>query len=208
MSIEKYTTEGLILKSYEQKENDLVFKIWTREFGIIFCLATAIRKIQAKLRMKMQVNRLVIITIVRGKEIWRLTGAEEILIFHSESNSNKKILDSENLNYFFSLENMLEKNSIISECVNRFLPIEKSHKKLFDKLKNILVLPDLDLNNFRALIYFIVLVETGYADALMIGAKDLEEYINFSAVDLHINFILHEKVVKDHLRKVLQESML
>jgi len=206
MSIEKYITEGLILKSYEQKENDLVFKIWTREFGIIFCLATGIRKIQAKLRMKMQVNRLVTITVVHGKEIWRLTGAEEILIFNSESKS--KILNSENLNPVLLLGNMLEKNSIITECVSRFLPVEKSHKKLFDKLKNILVLPDLDLNNFRVLIYFIVLVETGYVDALVIGAKNLEEYINFSAADLHLNLILHEKVVKDHLRKVLQESML
>jgi hypothetical protein len=196
MSIEKHITEGLILKKYEQGEHDLVFKIYTREYGIIFVLAKSIRKITSKLRMKMQVGRFVIITAVRGREVWRLTGVEEYA-------KNSQLDELKSLS--------LKINFLICECINRFLPLEKSYKKLFDRMKEIYEsesVKNIDQNNMRGLIYFVVLVETGYADAKVIGVKNLEEYINFSVKDLHTHFILNEKEVKNHLRKVLSESML
>ena len=190
MSIEKYVTEGLILKKYEQGENDLTFKVFTFEFGIIFVLAKSIRKINAKLRMQMQVYHFVKLTLVRGREVWRLTGASEIIF-----KTNNKIEKIENV-------------VIISECLNRFLPSEKPHQIIFEKLKDILSLEKIYLNDFRTLVYYVVLVDTGYADCKVIGVQNIEEYKSFKAADLQTYFILNEKEVKFHIKKVLSESML
>lgn len=188
MSIEKYITEGLILKSYQQGEHDLVFKIFTEKFGVIFVLAKSIRKITSKLRMKMQVGKFVSVTLVHGREVYRLTGVEESAVEAGKHASH-----------------------LLCESLNRFLPAEKPHKKLFKRLIGITdkkFLESIKINNLRVLIYFMVLVETGYADAKAVGAKDLEEYINFSVQDLYTHMILNEREVKSHLREVLREGML
>ena len=119
MSIEKYTTEAFILREYPQDENDIVYKVWTKDFGIIFVLARSIRKLNAKLRMSIQKHRFLILTIVKGRDIWRLTGVEEI----KEDSSNIKYI--------------LEIKSIIGETISRFLEEKKSYKKLFEKLKSL-----------------------------------------------------------------------
>lgn len=194
MSIEKYTTEAFILKEYERDENDLVYKVWTRDFGIIFVLARSIRKINAKLRMNAKKHDFLNITIVKGKDIYRLTGIEE---------SKENI---QNSNYY------LEIKSIIAESVNRFLEEKKTYKKLFEKLKFLILkdnnLPIVDINKIKILIYYLVLVDTGYADAKIIGVKDIEEYKSFKIQDLYTYFILNEKEIKEHIIFVLKHSMI
>ncbi len=188
MSYDKYTTEALILKSYENGENDLAYKVFTYDFGIIFVHAKSVRKINSKLRMKLNVNNFCLITLVKGKELWRVTGVEEM-------NNIKK--DQNRL-------------AILCECISRFIPIEKSQKKLFEKLKNIVIDESnvLEISKFKILIYYIVLVDTGYADAKIIGAKDIDEYKSFSVSDLYTHFSLNEKYIIDHVIYVLKHSML
>lgn len=193
MSHEKYTTEAFILKSYEQGESDLVYKIWTREFGIIFVLARSIRKVSAKLRMNAKKNQFLNTTLVKGKDIWRLTGVEE-----SQNISTNDI-------YF------LEIQKIIAEAVDKFIEEKKSYKKLFDKLKSIFIeegIEKLEISKLKILIYYLVLVDTGYADARVIGVKDLEEYKDFSIRDFYTHFILNESEIKNHVVFVLKNSML
>ncbi len=194
MSIEKYTTEAFILKEYERDENDLIYKVWTRDFGIIFVLARSIRKINAKLRMNTKKHEFLNMTIVKGKDIYRLTGIEE---------SKENIKDS---NY------CLEIKSIIAESVNRFLEEKKTYKKLFEKLKFLTFadnnLPLINIVKLKILIYYLVLVDTGYADAKVIGVKDIEEYKNFSIADFYTHFLLNEKEIKEHIQFVLKHSMI
>jgi recombinational DNA repair protein (RecF pathway) len=196
MAIEKYTTEAFILREYEQGEHDLVYKIWTREFGIIFAVAKSIRKINAKLRSLIKKNDFTILTLVKGRDVWRMTGAEE-LIFDTDFNSKSWSLKAK---------------KVISEIVSKFLEEKKTYKKLFDKIKSIFSFGEdidiLEINNFKILIYYIILVDTGYADAGIIGAKDIEEYKNFSMKDFYTHFVLNEKEVKKHVLHVLRETML
>lgn len=196
MTYEKYTTKAFILREYEQGEYDLNYKVWTRDFGIIYIFARSIRKINAKLRLNIKKNDFTNITLVKGKEIWRLTGAEE---------ENNLKIDKD--------EWVMQAKKIMSEIVNKFLEEKKSYKKLFDKLHSIFFteyeyIKNLDINKFKIFIYYIVLVDTGYADALIIGAKDIEEYKSFSISDLVTHFILNEEYVKRHVLSVLRESML
>lgn len=193
MSIEKYTTEAFILREYPQDENDFVYKVWTKDFGIIFVLARSIRKINAKLRMNAKKNEFLNMTLVKGRDVWRLTGVEEI---------------KENLgtSQYFS-----EIKLLISETINRFLEEKKTYKKLFEKLKFLTIcsngLTQMDPFKLKILIYYLVLVDTGYADAKVIGVKDIEEYKNFEMKDFYTYFFLNEKEVKDHVVFVLKHSM-
>lgn len=193
MSIEKYTTEAFILREYPQDENDFVYKVWTKDFGIIFVLARSIRKINAKLRMNAKKNEFLNMTLVKGRDVWRLTGVEEI----------KENLGS---SQYFS-----EIKLLISETINRFLEEKKTYKKLFEKLKFLTIcsngLTQMDPFKLKILIYYLVLVDTGYADAKVIGVKDIEEYKNFEMKDFYTYFFLNEKEVKDHVVFVLKHSM-
>jgi len=196
MSTEKYITEGLVLKKYEQGENDLIFKIFTSEFGIIFVLAKSIRKINSKLRMQVQVAHFLKLTLVKGREVWRLAGAREN--FLPVSQGVEKIKNTEKI----------EKIVLVSECLNRFLPMEKPQPRLFARLKELLILEGINLNNFRVLVYYLILVETGYADVQVLGVQNFQEYQNLKIADLQTSFLLRQAAVKDHLKKVLKESML
>lgn len=205
MSIEKYTTEAFILKEYERDENDMVYKVWTRDFGIIFVLARSIRKITAKLRMVIKKNDFILITIVKGKDVWRLTGAEE----YKQNNASTSSATYINIDWQFKAK------KIISEAINKLIEEKKTYKKLFDRLESIFILEDnyktfsfVDINKFKLLIMYIVLVDTGYADARIIGAKDLEEYKTFSMQDFYTHFILNETEVKSHVLHSLKEIMI
>jgi hypothetical protein len=106
----------------------------------------------------------------------------------------------------------LKAKKVISEIISKFIEEKKTYKKLFDKIKSIFSLDQgvdiLEINNFKILIYYLVLVDTGYADASIIGAKDIEEYKSFSVKDFYTHFILNEKEVKKHVLHVLRETML
>lgn len=193
MAIEKYTTEAFILKQYEQGENDLVFKVWTKDFGVIFVAARSIRKVNAKLRPVAKKNDFLVMTLVKGKEVWRLTGIEE---------AGEKFLIG---------QQYLETKKIIAEAVDKFIEEKKTYKKLFEKFKNLLLEESegvFEVQKLKLLIYYLVLVDTGYADAKKIGAKDLEEYKTFSVQDFYTHLILNEKEVKEHVAFVLKNSML
>jgi recombinational DNA repair protein (RecF pathway) len=194
MAHEKYTTEAFVLKIYEQNEHDLAYKIWTKDFGIIFAVAKSIRKINAKLRSLVKKHDFFSVTLVKGKDIWRLVGAEEDNLL--ENNNPKASLTAK---------------KIIAESIDKFLEEKKTYKKLFDRLKSAFTEKDIlgmEVNKLKVLIYYIVLVDTGYADARIIGAKDLEEYLRFSVTDFHTHFILNEKAVRGHVSLVFKNSML
>ncbi len=194
MAIEKYTTEAFILREYEQGENDFVYKVWTKEFGIIFVLARSIRKVNAKLRPIAKKNNFVLMTLVKGKEVWRLTGIEE----------NKEKL----------IENQYAKEvkKIISEYINKYIEEKKTYKNLFEKLKYLIIFEKekevYEISKLKKLILFIVLVEAGYANIQKIGIRDLEEYRKYHIKDLYTYFILNEKEISEHLLSVLKISML
>lgn len=197
MAHEKYTTEAFVLRVYEQGEHDLVLKIWTKDFGIIFAVAKSIRKINAKLRSQIKKHDFFSVTLVRGKDIWRLVGAEEKPLFSDI--------------YSRSYKSHLIIKKIIAESIDKFVEEKKSYKKLFERLRNASIEKEiltLGTEKLKVFIYYIVLVDTGYADARIIGAKDIEEYISFSLEDFHTHFILNEKAVREHVSLVFKNSML
>lgn len=184
MAIEKYATQCFVIDSYEQSENDKAYKLFTREFGLVIAHAKSIRKLESKLRAHVLPRTVSLVTLVKGREVWRLVGGEEVL------QSDNRIYE-------------------ITKLLNRFVRGEGAHKTLYDRLLSYVKNKEtFEINKSRILLYYIVLVELGYADARVIGAKTLKEYISFDINDLYTRLLLSYDEVKKHIHDVLKEMQL
>lgn len=72
-----YTTPGFILDSKPRGEAGKTLFIFTRELGLVLAIAQGVRLGVSKLRYHTQNFSYCICSLVRGKEMWRLTGATE-----------------------------------------------------------------------------------------------------------------------------------
>ncbi len=184
MAIEKYTTEAIILDVYDQGEHDRVYKVFTKDFGLIMCHAKSIRKIESKLRAHILPRTISLLTLVKGREIWRLVGAE---------------------GKTFPMQHIDE----VTELLKRFVRGEGVHKSLYARVRAIVLDTSLRESRMsRLLIYYVILVELGYADAEAIGAKDVKEYASFSVDDLYTHLLLSYNAVSKHVVLVLKEMQL
>jgi DNA repair protein RecO len=75
LSYHLYHTLGFVLKSFPRGEGNQSFALFTRELGLVQASATSVREERSKLRYGLQECSLSELTLVRGKESWRITGA-------------------------------------------------------------------------------------------------------------------------------------
>lgn len=184
MAIEKYVTRAIVLESYDQGEHDKAYKVFTREFGLLICQAKSIRKLESKLRAHILPRSISLITLVQGREVWRLVGAEheplESLYIHE-----------------------------VTTLLKRFVRGEGIHTTLYDRMITFLkASSSYDEQSARLLLYYILLVDLGYADAKVIGVSSLKEYISFSIDDLYTHLLLNKVHVRKHVQEVLKEIQL
>ena len=183
MAIEKYTTLSLVLDAYDNGEHDKVYKLFTRDFGMIFAKATSIRKLESKLRMHIHVGRISTITMVKGKEQWRITGGEESKI----------------------------KSPLLADAavlIARFVRGEGSQRKLFDHVYALLSKEVLDEKIGRLLLYTMILIDLGYADAEVLGIENIDEYKGYSVDAMLVQVSIHMQVIRRHIKEVLSELQL
>lgn len=79
MSYAVYTTRGFILGSAPSGEASKIYHIYTEDFGLIFAKAQSVRLLTSKLRFNLEEYSFATFSLVKGKEVWRLTGATEKL---------------------------------------------------------------------------------------------------------------------------------
>ncbi len=72
---QKYHTEALVLASRETGESDRTLALYTRDFGLVWARASAMRSEQSKMRYALQVYSYANVSLVRGKRGWRAAGA-------------------------------------------------------------------------------------------------------------------------------------
>ncbi len=70
-----YETRAFVLESAGRREADRIFSLYTEEFGMIRATAIAVRKIESKLRPHLVNFSLVDVSLVRGKDVWRIVAA-------------------------------------------------------------------------------------------------------------------------------------
>ncbi len=71
-----YTTEGIILSNGNIGEANKFIYIFSEQFGLISATAQSVRQIKSKLRFGLQKFTIVNISLVKGKEVWRITNVE------------------------------------------------------------------------------------------------------------------------------------
>jgi DNA repair protein RecO (recombination protein O) len=81
LSYHIYTTKGLILSERPLREADRLYSILTRDLGLVRATALGVRKEASKLRGALEPVSLSTVSLVRGKEHWRLTSAEFLKSF-------------------------------------------------------------------------------------------------------------------------------
>lgn len=77
MAYHIYHTRGIILGSVPTGESNRFYKIFTEELGLVGATAQSVREGRSKLRYSLQDFSFVLVDLVRGKEVWRITSAGE-----------------------------------------------------------------------------------------------------------------------------------
>ncbi|MDQ5962506.1 MAG: repair protein RecO [Patescibacteria group bacterium] len=184
MAIEKHTTDSFVLEGYERAEHDKVFALFTREFGLVLAHAKSIRKLESKLRAHVLPGSMATVTLVKGKDVWRLVGAQE-------KHASKRFMPE------------------IVFYLKRFMKGEGANKALYDRIVSLLGRVDAyDDSKSRTLLLYVILVSLGYADAKVIGAKDIKEYARFTVDDLYTHLLLSYVPVRNHVISVMKEMQL
>jgi len=78
MSHHIYHTEGFVLGSSPAQEANKMLYIFTKELGVVHASAQGVRLLKSKLRYSLQDFSYARVSLVRGKDIWRVTNASPV----------------------------------------------------------------------------------------------------------------------------------
>ncbi len=125
-----YTTEGFVLKSLNFGEANKCYFILTKDFGLVKATAQGVRLLKSKLRYNLDDLSAVQISMVRGKDIWRITSA------HAKTKLNHPII----LPIFSLLLRLLhgeERNDFLYETIKEGISFLDSQKLSSEQLSNL-----------------------------------------------------------------------
>lgn len=119
MAHTRYESEGLVLEANVQGEANGYYTLLTKEFGLIRGSAQGVRLSHGKLRYALQAFSHIRVSLVRGKEFWRIVGAEHIEHFWGEYGLQKDRLM------------LLAK---VFKLLKRLVVGEETHNELYDSV--------------------------------------------------------------------------
>ncbi len=130
MSYAVYKTQAIVLRSVPDREANADVVFLTRDLGKIVVRAQAARKLESKHRMQLSRYNDVMIDVVRGAHIWRLTGIHQV--------AQHNLFKNNQILHAFHRAAMLAEHLIRGE---------ESHPELFDFFVGLLeyidsVIPD------------------------------------------------------------------
>ena len=62
-----------MINSYQRGESDRVFRMFTRDLGLVYAHARGVRELRNRNRYALAIGTCAMVTLVRGKEAWRIT---------------------------------------------------------------------------------------------------------------------------------------
>jgi DNA repair protein RecO len=132
-----YTTRALIIKSVPIGEANKYYFLLTEDLGFIRASAQGVRLEKSKLKGHLQDFCFVSISLVKGKDIWRITSVETIEHGDFINDINKLIAIK---NIFSLLTRLLqgeEKNEALFLSIESFYNFLLSNKLTQDNIKNL-----------------------------------------------------------------------
>jgi recombinational DNA repair protein (RecF pathway) len=179
MAIEKQSTEAIIVRIYESGENDAVIKMYTRDFGMIYAKSMSLRK-SIKLRAHIMENRITNVTLVKGKEYYRLAGAKE---------EYDKINEHKNL-------------PIVTSIISRYIIAEQKNTKLYERLLDYIRYKNIEQSVIKLCLTSELMIMLGYLDSDSLGIT-LDEYLNTDLED----YILHIQIRKKEAVQIVSDAV-
>ncbi|HJL55749.1 MAG TPA: DNA repair protein RecO, partial [Candidatus Paceibacterota bacterium] len=133
-----YSTECIVLGGVDSGEANKYISLFTKDIGLVKAVAKSVREEKSKLRYCLQDFSITLATLVRGKEVWRITGAEERYNLHNElKGDNEKLFTiTQILNLLQRLVHGEEKNDYLFDTLSNGLEFIKREKINKDALKN------------------------------------------------------------------------
>lgn len=166
-----YTTRALIIKSIPIGEANKYYFLLTEDLGFIRASAQGVRLDKSKLKGHLQDFYLVSISLVKGKEVWRIVGVETIDPGNFLGNTNKLIAIKNIFNLLTRLLHGEEKNEAL------YKSIESSYGFL---LKN--ELPQVSIKNLETITVLRILYNLGYFK----HSFDLYDYVKTDDISLEL----------------------
>lgn len=153
MSYHTYNTAGLILDTRPTGETSQYVYVFTRELGLVGAHAQNTRHVSSKLRYSLDAPARSTVSLVRGKNMWRLISAVPDKSFYAafRGDEQKQIISAR---VFF--------------LVKKLLAGEESHQELFDVISTGLDFLESSIGeteqikNFEAIIILRILHMLGY----------------------------------------------
>ena len=72
-----YHSKAYILEIKKSKEKDVMLVMFTEEFGFIRAMVKSVRDIKSKLKYHIRTLGRINLSLVKGKEMWRVVGIED-----------------------------------------------------------------------------------------------------------------------------------
>jgi DNA repair protein RecO (recombination protein O) len=153
MSHTLYSTECIVLSSHDSGEANRYISLFTKEMGLVKAVARSVREEKSKLRYSLQNFSFTNATLVRGREVWRITGAEERYSLHNELREDREKLftATQILNLLQRLVHGEEKNDYLFETLSDGLGYLRGNN-----------MDEADLKNFEHLMILRILYSLGY----------------------------------------------
>lgn len=117
-----YQTKAYVLGAAATGEANMMCRLFTRELGFVAAFAQGVRLAKSKMAGHLTPGSFVQVSLVRGKELWRLVGAIEIAALKDE----------------MVLEERVQRRAFwarISKFLNRFVQGEDPHVEVFDDVE-------------------------------------------------------------------------
>ncbi|MFA5934738.1 MAG: DNA repair protein RecO [Candidatus Paceibacterota bacterium] len=190
-----YTTKAIIIKSVPIGEANKLFFLLTKDLGFIKATAQGVRLAKSKLKYSLQDFYCANISLVRGKEIWRITSAQNTKQVKLVGNLDKIYVVKNIFSLLLRLIHGEEKNEKLFECVEEF------YKFIFDS-----ILSEEELKDLEILVVLRILHNLGYLKKM----DSFDNYCNDNSIDIVMlkNFSLKRKQAILEINASLKETHL
>lgn len=187
-----YTTDAFIIESANSVEANKVLTLFTRELGMVRAVAQGVRLQKSKLKFAVQEYSFSTVSLVRGKEVWRLTNAKPVSSLYHTYKHHPEVIHV--IAQIFVL-------------LKRLIPGEEKNEKLFEFLsKSFEYLAQLpDIKSFERIVVVNILHILGYIGQV----PELEIFINPTwNSDILEAMELQAKIATREINRALRESQL
>jgi DNA repair protein RecO len=191
MAYATYITDALVCGTFNRNTSDRSYLLFTREAGMLYADARSVREERSKQRYALQDFSLVRVSLVKGKQVWRIGSIEAI---H---------------NYYHQASNKQARGGVVSvfRLLRRFLKGEEASSELFDfAVASLKVLEELENNRFVAeVVQLRIMAYLGYVDKekipLAVRQSSPPELVqhNTAEVSVVVDKLYAQAVASSHL---------